>query len=47
LRIGVAVDVVNWREDFAKHKLVIAPMLYLIDDDMAATLRNYAGASGG
>lgn len=46
LRLGVGVDVINWRDDFSKYKLVIAPMLYLIDDDLAASLRQYVEQGG-
>ncbi len=46
LRMGVGVDVINWRDDFAKYKLVIAPMLYLIDDEIAARLRSYVERGG-
>ncbi|RDV00331.1 beta-galactosidase [Trinickia dinghuensis] len=46
LRIGVGTDVINWRDDFAKYKLVVAPMLYLIDQDMAANLRAYVEQGG-
>jgi len=46
VRLGVGADVINWRDDFSKYKLVIAPMLYLIDDDIAASLREYVEQGG-
>lgn len=46
LRMGIGADVLNWRDDFQQYKLVIAPMLYLIDDAMAAKLRQYADNGG-
>ncbi|WP_206957818.1 beta-galactosidase [Trinickia acidisoli] len=46
LRMGIGADVINWRSDFDGYKLVIAPMLYLIDDEMAAKLRRYVETGG-
>jgi beta-galactosidase len=46
LRMGIGTDVLNWRDDFLQYKLVIAPMLYLIDDAMAAKLRQYVDNGG-
>lgn len=46
LRIGVGTDVINWRDDFAQYKLVVAPMLYLIDEPIAAKLREYVERGG-
>lgn len=45
-RMGVGTDVINWREDFAGYKLVIAPMLYLIDDAMASKLKQFVDDGG-
>jgi beta-galactosidase len=45
-RIGVGTDVINWRDDFASYKLVVAPMLYLIDDEISAKLRSYVERGG-
>jgi beta-galactosidase len=46
LRMGVGVDVINWREDFRGYKLVVAPMLYLIDDAIAGKLKGYVENGG-
>lgn len=46
MRIGAGTDVINWKDDFGKYKLVVAPMLYLIDDDIAARLRGYVEHGG-
>lgn len=46
LRMGVGTDVINWREDFQGYKFVIAPMLYLIDEEMAGKLKRYVENGG-
>lgn len=46
LKMGVGADVINWRDDFQGYKLVIAPMLYLIDETIAATLKRYVDNGG-
>lgn len=46
LGMGVGADVINWREDFQGYKLVIAPMLYLVDDAIAAALTRYVDNGG-
>lgn len=46
LRMGVGADVINWREDFQGYKFVIAPMLYLIDEEMAGKLKLYVENGG-
>jgi beta-galactosidase len=46
MRLGVGTDVINWRDDFRKYRLVVAPMLYLIDAEFAAQLREYAEQGG-
>ena len=46
LRLGVGADVINWKEPLDGYKLVIAPMLYLIDDAMAAKLKQYVENGG-
>lgn len=46
LRMGVGADVINWRDDFHHYALVIAPMLYLIDDAMARKLAAYVDQGG-
>ncbi|CAM2156319.1 Beta-galactosidase BgaA [Pararobbsia alpina] len=46
LKMGVGADVINWRDDFGGYKLVVAPMLYLIDEAMAAKLKRYVDNGG-
>ncbi|NRO95143.1 beta-galactosidase [Paraburkholderia sp. NMBU_R16] len=46
LRMGVGTDVVNWREDFQGYKFVIAPMLYLIDEEITGKLKQYVENGG-
>ncbi|MGN6230486.1 MAG: beta-galactosidase [Trinickia sp.] len=46
LKTGAGADVVNWRDDFSKYKLVVAPMLYLIDDEMSTKLHDYVEQGG-
>ena len=46
LRMGVGADVIDWREALDGYKLVIAPMLYLIDDAIARKLKEYVGNGG-
>ena len=45
-RHGVQVDVVPPRGTLEDYALVLAPALYLVDDDRAATLRRYVEAGG-
>ena len=46
MRLGVGTDVIDWRRDFRQYKLVVAPMLYLIDERIAAELRDYVEHGG-
>ncbi|TKC91211.1 beta-galactosidase [Trinickia terrae] len=46
LKMGVGADVIDWRERLQGYKLVIAPMLYLIDEAMALTLKQYVDNGG-
>ena len=46
MRLGVGTDVINWKDDFGSYKLVVAPMLYLIDERIAAELRDYVEHGG-
>jgi beta-galactosidase len=46
LRMGIGADVISWREAFQRYKLVVAPMLYLIDEAMAASLKDYVENGG-
>ncbi|WP_075257994.1 beta-galactosidase [Herbaspirillum camelliae] len=46
MSMGVSTDVLNWRSDFQGYKLVIAPMLYLINDEIADKLREYVSNGG-
>ncbi|MDX2784725.1 beta-galactosidase trimerization domain-containing protein, partial [Streptomyces caniscabiei] len=45
-RAGVAVDFVRPDADLSAYKLVLAPSLYLVDDEGAANLTGYAQAGG-
>ncbi|TAM52232.1 MAG: beta-galactosidase [Paraburkholderia sp.] len=46
LTMGVGADVIDWRQDLRGYRLVIAPMLYLIDDVMASSLTEYVEQGG-
>lgn len=46
LGLGIGTDVINWRADIKRYKLVLAPYLFLLDEELAATLRDYAAAGG-
>ncbi len=43
---GVNVDVVRHDEDLTRYRLVLAPMLYLVNDGMARRLRAYVEQGG-
>lgn len=43
---GIGVDVVAPTSDLQRYRLVLAPQLYLLDDDGAANLRGYLDAGG-
>lgn len=43
---GIAVDVVAPTADLSRYRLVLAPQLYLVDDDGLATLRGYVTGGG-
>ena len=43
---GIAVDVVHPGADLRGYRLVLAPQLYLLDDDAAANLRGYVTSGG-
>ncbi|MDD4849335.1 MAG: beta-galactosidase [Gemmiger sp.] len=45
-RAGITVDFVNEDSDLAGYKLVVAPMLYLLREDFAATLRAFVAQGG-
>jgi len=41
-----AIDAMDPREDLSRHKLVIAPRLWVVDDAVAANLRTYVEGGG-
>lgn len=43
---GIDVDIVGNEHDFSKYKLLIAPMLYLVDDKLAQKLCEYVENGG-
>lgn len=43
---GINVDIVHSHSDFSKYDLLIAPMLYMTDEDTAGRLKNFV-ANGG
>ena len=45
-RRGLVVDFAEPGDDLSKYRLVIAPLLYLVDDDAAANLNHYVAEGG-
>jgi beta-galactosidase len=43
---GVSVDVIGVEDDFAKYKLLVAPMLYLLKPGVAERLREFVNRGG-
>jgi beta-galactosidase len=46
LRLGVGTDVINWTSNIHRYKLVVAPFLFLINDDIVKTLTDYVAGGG-
>lgn len=46
LRLGIGTDVINWTADFSQYRLVVAPFLFLQNDDVANALRSYVEQGG-
>ena len=46
VELGIGTDVINWRADFQGYRLVVAPYLFLLDQDVADKLQQYAAAGG-
>jgi beta-galactosidase len=46
IRLGVGTDVINWTSDIHRYKLVVAPFLFLINEDVAKTLTDYVAGGG-
>lgn len=45
-KLGMGCDVINWRETLDGYKVVIAPSLYLLDEEAAAKLEAFAAEGG-
>ena len=45
-RIGVQIDVVHPRADLSRYKLVVAPMLYIVDEKVSRNLHSYVEEGG-
>ena len=43
---NISVDVIGVEADFSKYDLVVAPVLYMVKDDMAARLENFVENGG-
>lgn len=43
---GVNCDIVSPKADLSRYKIVVAPMLYLVDGETAANLENYVARGG-
>ncbi|SKC89167.1 Beta-galactosidase GanA [Burkholderia sp. YR290] len=46
LRLGIGTDVINWTSDFSTYRLVVAPFLFLENDEVVDKLRAFASAGG-
>ncbi|ADL51765.1 beta-galactosidase [Clostridium cellulovorans] len=46
IRLGVGTDIINWSESLNKYKVVIAPTLYLTDDNVTTELYRFVEAGG-
>jgi len=46
VRLGVGTDVINWTSDIHSYKLVVAPFLFLINEDIVKTLTDYVAGGG-
>jgi len=44
--LNTPVDVISFKEDFSKYKLVIAPSLFLINDELADKLKSFVREGG-
>lgn len=45
-KLGIGCDVIDWRQQLDGYKVVIAPSLYLLDEEVAKQLEAYAAAGG-
>ncbi|WP_019913418.1 beta-galactosidase [Paenibacillus sp. HW567] len=45
-KLGIGCDVINWREALDGYKVVIAPSLYLMDEEAAAGFEAFAAEGG-
>lgn len=46
LKLGVGTDVINWRSDLEKYKVVVAPHLFLLDEAIANKIADFAKNGG-
>lgn len=46
LRMGVGVDVIGVEDDFKKYKLVFAPALFMMSEEVAKKIRSYVESGG-
>lgn len=46
VRLGAGTDVLHWTEPLDGYKLVVAPYLYLMDEEIAARLKAFADSGG-
>ncbi len=45
-RWGINVDAISWQDDFSKYKIIVAPSLFLLQDDFAIKLRDFVKNGG-
>jgi len=45
-KLGIGCDVIEWRQPLAGYKVIIAPSLYLLDEEAAGRLEDFAAAGG-
>ncbi|RCX20585.1 beta-galactosidase [Fontibacillus phaseoli] len=45
-KLGIGCDVIDWKEPLDGYKLIVAPSLYLMDEETADRLERFAAAGG-